>query len=621
MPFLISFEQAVIIGEETRKLLHLEVKNKFCSVCAREKSKNKSASKHKCYRNFKGPSTGMESQAIVEGFSQSVEKYGIIYRYYIGDGDSSVHNRLLESGHRYVVKMECANHMVRCLSDKLHKLAKDTRLSLLSRRLLTEQQVTAAEGVRVACFTRIERLVKGVRVAIKEASKTGDIEQLRNDVQNAPYHVLGRHDKCRKNFCSRDGETDHTKDAEVNGLLGEMLKAVDPVVQKADRLKFNQTTNQAERYMALVSKFSGGKRVNYSNRGSYRRRCLGAAQSHTKGPSWHLSPWKQLTGRSPGRIFKMKIAKREKVRARRALKYVDGRLSRKRKRPQASKPDENYGMQSTTPDINEIEMKSKCEEMVSKLKAEVDSAEKRALLQRQTTGQHENELWRESRMNRLTASNFGKVCKRKETTLCHNLVKRLLYSQELTSKAILYGRTNEITAIRKYEQQKSVTVERCGLFVTESDPYLGASPDGLVGSDGLVEIKCIPKIGEKSLLDAAVEQGSSICLEVKKDGGLQLKKSHDYFFQIQGQMNIADKVFCDFVVYSPSDFFIERINRDRKFWGEKMLPALRRFYFNCMLPEIVDGRIPRKLATREPLYILEAREKMNSRKRPKLQDL
>jgi hypothetical protein len=40
-----------------------------------------------------------------------------------------------------------------------------------------------------------------------------------------------------------------------------------------------------------------------------------------------------------------------------------------------------------------------------------------------------------------------------------------------------------------------------------------------------------------------------------------------------------------------------------------MLPKLKQFYMECLLPEIVDGRIPRGMKVREPVFITEAMQK------------
>ena len=82
-------------------------------------------------------------------------------------------------------------------------------------------------------------------------------------------------------------------------------------------------------------------------------------------------------------------------------------------------------------------------------------------------------------------------------------------------------------------------------------PYFGASPDGLVECSccgtGTIEIKCPYKFRSKNLMEAA--QDPKFYLETV-GGQLRLKTSHNYFCQIQGQMAISGKTFCNFVVWT-----------------------------------------------------------------------
>jgi hypothetical protein len=58
----------------------------------------------------------------------------------------------------------------------------------------------------------------------------------------------------------------------------------------------------------------------------------------------------------------------------------------------------------------------------------------------------------------------------------------------------------------------------------------------------------------------AIEVKKNICLAFV-DGKLSLKKSHYYYYQIQGQLAIANRDFCDLVVYADKDMHIERVPR------------------------------------------------------------
>ena len=64
----------------------------------------------------------MESDIIVEGFCRSMDMHGVMYSKFIGDGDSSVFQKIQEVmpyALRYVEKIECRNHVLRNYSNNL----------------------------------------------------------------------------------------------------------------------------------------------------------------------------------------------------------------------------------------------------------------------------------------------------------------------------------------------------------------------------------------------------------------------------------------------------------------------------------------------------------------------
>ncbi|CAG9820787.1 unnamed protein product [Phaedon cochleariae] len=480
---MVSVKKGIIIGAETKKPLFLGIRNKFCSLCSYYEKHELPQKKHECALNFNGPSTAMEQDIIVEGFSKSIEQHGVIFKYMIGDGDSSVYARIVErvAYGRQVIKIECANHMTRCVSDKLHKISTNTVYPLAARKLLTSK---GTEGI-----SRLGRLVKGVRTAVK--TNLNQPNSLRQELRNAPYHIFGRHENC-SSFCKRkeSKEDDLTLQLDQKFFI-EIKKIIEPMINMADRLSYNQTTNQAERYMSLVAKCTGGKRVNFTKSSSYTARSYAADLSHTNGPSWHLKALRNgPCGRFTDQIFNRKQKKHE---LRKSRGYIY-----KNKKKCNSGTDIYYGPQAALPDISSDNMAERKDKFLNKLAERVSSSQKIENFEISTRGQHDNNLWRELRMDYLTASNFGKVVKRRPTTPCHNLVKQLLYQKkDLKSPAIIYGRINEQKAVSKYEETKNVEVTACGLFVDATFPFLGASPDGLVGDDGIIEVKCLPFIEGK----------------------------------------------------------------------------------------------------------------------------
>ena len=123
---------------------------------------------------------------------------------------------------------------------------------------------------------------------------------------------------------------------------------------------------------------------------------------------------------------------------------------------------------------------------------------------------------------------------------------------------------------QEYKKLKSIDVLDIGFIVSKTDNYLGASADGKVvladGQIGLIEIKHL--LHTKPLdLNEAARTIKSFCLE-ESDSALKLKTNHAYYFQIQGQMNIINVPWVDFIVrtLNPYQIHIERVFRDQNLW-------------------------------------------------------
>ena len=127
----------------------------------------------------------------------------------------------------------------------------------------------------------------------------------------------------------------------------------------------------------------------------------------------------------------------------------------------------------------------------------------------------------------------------------------------------------------------------------QDHPFLGASPDGTIYDPthpdpyGFLEVKC-----PYSHRDHTPEVACSdplFCCELRGDSKVvSLKRGHKYYCQIQGQMAIGSRSWCDFVVYTSKGINIERIAFDALFWNDELLPKLKDFYDNCMAPEIIS---------------------------------
>lgn len=204
--------------------------------------------------------------------------------------------------------------------------------------------------------------------------------------------------------------------------------------------------------------------------------------------------------------------------------------------------------------------------------------------------------------------------KRRSTTPAGNLVKSLLYRKPFSTVATRWGSTHEAEAKAEYlkrlreEGYSKADIDDSGLVIDAEHPCLACSPDGLVkiigvpgsSSDlGILEIKCPYAISQEGFHpeDAAKHSKGFFC-KTGANETPELKRSHDYYCQIQGTMAITKRSWCDFVVWTQYGMSVERIPFDDSFW-EQAKAKLKAFYETAILPELADPRHARGHTIRE----------------------
>ena len=216
-------------------------------------------------------------------------------------------------------------------------------------------------------------------------------------------------------------------------------------------------------------------------------------------------------------------------------------------------------------------------------------------IEHETRGQSECRGWFIHRRIRLTASNFGRVLKQRERTDPSKLVKEITKqhstgSSERLPASLKYGRENESLALNKYcEARANLIVLKTGLIVNPKHPWLGCSPDGIVLSkegniEGCVEVKCPYTHRDSTILEATQDKKFFLL----NSDGPKLKRTHQYYYQCQGVMAITETTWIDFITYTTNDLIIERITYDHALWQQVMLPKLNSFYFDNVLPYLVE---------------------------------
>jgi len=166
-----------------------------------------------------------------------------------------------------------------------------------------------------------------------------------------------------------------------------------------------------------------------------------------------------------------------------------------------------------------------------------------------------SEEWFEARLGMVTASNFGKVLAKGQG----KTRKKYMYdvAAEISTrmgedgyhdKNMEHGNLTEDEAREFYAMAYDCIVEQVGFVKRDDD--IGGSPDGLVGTEGLIEIKC-PK--------------SSTHLENITDK----KMPSEYKPQVQGLLWITGRQWCDFISYDyrvvSRPMYVVRVERDREY--------------------------------------------------------
>ena len=203
----------------------------------------------------------------------------------------------------------------------------------------------------------------------------------------------------------------------------------------------------------------------------------------------------------------------------------------------------SYGTAATQPDVSPMELERLCREYKRDLTVSAHEAQR---MEEETKQQSEDPsgLWMRLRRCRLTASNFGTVCKRRSTTPVGTLVKNLVYkSPSLSAPSLRWGRENEDCARRAYRQHMQQTNHpnlrtiRAGFVIHPSKGWLGCSPDDWVvdpdasNCNGIAEYKCPYSARAMTPQEACrVIKGFFCTLQGEL---VILKKNHNYYYQVR----------------------------------------------------------------------------------------
>lgn len=133
-------------------------------------------------------------------------------------------------------------------------------------------------------------------------------------------------------------------------------------------------------------------------------------------------------------------------------------------------------------------------------------------------------------------------------TKSDTIFKKILYNN-LETESMKYGRRHESDAIIAIKSM-NIDIQPCGLIVDKQLPFLAATPDGSIGDDGIVEVKCPASCCELTPEEAILSRKVTFWKFNRKTKEIidTVNKKHVFYFQIQGQLHIYERNYCLFVL-------------------------------------------------------------------------
>jgi putative phage-type endonuclease len=185
--------------------------------------------------------------------------------------------------------------------------------------------------------------------------------------------------------------------------------------------------------------------------------------------------------------------------------------------------------------------------------------------------QQRTEEWFEQRKKLLTGSRVAAAIGKSKYTSRQKLWRQYmgLEPEVERSEAMLYGVENEPIAIAEYECKTGVFVDPAPLVVHPIVTWLAASPDGYIGSDGLLEVKC------------------------RFNGIPHEEVPDEYMIQIQVQLACTGRKWVDFWSWSETrEPFLKRVEYDHDAFEEIMAGA--REFWHYVITKQEPPRMKRK---------------------------
>jgi hypothetical protein len=199
-----------------------------------------------------------------------------------------------------------------------------------------------------------------------------------------------------------------------------------------------------------------------------------------------------------------------------------------------------------------------------------------------------SEEWKQLRCGIVTTSRMADVTattkkgegadrkKYRDEILCEILTGAPYPQSADRARQVQWGKEWEDTARAEYELKFDVLVDTCGFVMHPTIPRFGGSPDGFVGDDGMIQIKC---------------PNTNTHVNWMLGGTIPLEHAH----QMAAEMSVYGKKWCDFVSFDPRlpehlKLFVRRWNRNDQIISQLDREVIR---FNAEVDQMLAA-LPQK---------------------------
>lgn len=177
---------------------------------------------------------------------------------------------------------------------------------------------------------------------------------------------------------------------------------------------------------------------------------------------------------------------------------------------------------------------------------------------------NEDELWHLDRIGKFTSSKIGALMSKGRgkdnewgqmamsyiyTKIAEKMTGVPHYTPE--TKSMEWGNDHEAEAIEKYNELTGNDATPMGKVFIKFNDNCGGSPDGFVGENGVIEVKC--PYNSANHIETFIER--------------TMKK--EYWYQCQGNILFSNRDWCDFISYDPRmpkemQLVVIRVERDNE---------------------------------------------------------